>query len=572
MVPLQWTGYGYDLSAYEGDEVYLMIHSYGAGWYLQVDDFAQPQVWMNPNPVQSVGKSYDFGVTSPDGDVVAWTLRNTGSTDLVVDSMEFAHGHNFHLADHDMMSFPLTLSPDSSVTFDVVFEPETYGMVMDTLHYFSNYTSGDVDAYGSGTDMSVFKGDAFNNPPNAFMLFEPMDGMHWDLTDVVDDPGYMDLDTVMIDFLWQPTIDQDNDPVEFFFESNAFDTEDMTDELMELDMPYNMAYNSSFEDSLMGWETFPLDAGNVQLMTTGDDMHNSDDTFMTPFGDHAVKMYGAYNGTYPNYTDLYQNWPLEMLELAPGMELRVHGFLMSHSDDWVGQGLNSGYLYLQYFDATGAIGSRISDLMDASKPANEWLHFTLTDTVPEGALSVSVGVEFYQHSEADGGSVYYDEVTLHVPLTGNSLTLDASKFIFDALEDSVNHVTVHWNVYAQDTWDETPSSNGPFAFSFDLTELLGIDEGNLPKEFALHDNYPNPFNPVTNITYDIPEVANVKLEIFNIVGQKVRTLAQGSHEPGRYRVLWDATNDLGEQLSSGMYVYRIQAGDFVGINKLILMK
>ena len=64
----------------------------------------------------------------------------------------------------------------------------------------------------------------------------------------------------------------------------------------------------------------------------------------------------------------------------------------------------------------------------------------------------------------------------------------------------------------------------------------------------------------------------MKLEIFNIVGQKVRTLAQGSHEPGRYRVLWDATNDLGEQLSSGMYVYRIQAGDFVGINKLILMK
>ena len=102
--------------------------------------------------------------------------------------------------------------------------------------------------------------------------------------------------------------------------------------------------------------------------------------------------------------------------------------------------------------------------------------------------------------------------------------------------------------------------------------MLGIDGISLPTEFALHNNYPNPFNPVTNIVYDIPEVTDVTLEIYNVMGQRVRTLAQGSHEPGRYQIVWNATNDFGQGLSSGMYIYRIQAGDFVSVKKLVLMK
>ena len=101
---------------------------------------------------------------------------------------------------------------------------------------------------------------------------------------------------------------------------------------------------------------------------------------------------------------------------------------------------------------------------------------------------------------------------------------------------------------------------------------LALDGIGLPDVFALHNNYPNPFYPVTNITYDIPEVAQVTLEIYNVSGQKVRTLAQGQHEPGRYRIQWNATNDYGTPLSSGMYIYRIRAGDFVSVKKLILMK
>ena len=102
--------------------------------------------------------------------------------------------------------------------------------------------------------------------------------------------------------------------------------------------------------------------------------------------------------------------------------------------------------------------------------------------------------------------------------------------------------------------------------------VLALDGIDLPNNFALHNNYPNPFNPVTNITYDIPEVTQVKIDIYNISGQKISTLAQGQHEPGRYRIQWNATNNYGKPLSSGMYIYRIRAGNFVSVKKLILMK
>jgi hypothetical protein len=129
-----------------------------------------------------------------------------------------------------------------------------------------------------------------------------------------------------------------------------------------------------------------------------------------------------------------------------------------------------------------------------------------------------------------------------------------------------------WVVEVTDGVDTTGSEPGYMMVDWDISEMLAIDDASLPEAFALHNNYPNPFNPVTNISFDIPEVAEVTLEIYNVMGQKVRTLAQGQHEPGRYKIQWNATNDYGQALSSGMYIYRIQAGDFVSVKKLVLMK
>lgn len=94
-----------------------------------------------------------------------------------------------------------------------------------------------------------------------------------------------------------------------------------------------------------------------------------------------------------------------------------------------------------------------------------------------------------------------------------------------------------------------------------------------PEAFALKDNYPNPFNPATTIKYALPEAAFVKLEIYNVVGQVVRTLVAEHQNAGRYVVQWDASNESGQNLSSGIYFYRLVAGsEFLEVKKMLLLK
>ena len=95
----------------------------------------------------------------------------------------------------------------------------------------------------------------------------------------------------------------------------------------------------------------------------------------------------------------------------------------------------------------------------------------------------------------------------------------------------------------------------------------------LPTAFALADNFPNPFNPTTTIQYALPQAADVELTVYNVVGQPVRTLVAEHQSAGRYAVEWDATNDSGHSLSSGLYFYRLQAGgEFLKVKKMLLLK
>lgn len=94
-----------------------------------------------------------------------------------------------------------------------------------------------------------------------------------------------------------------------------------------------------------------------------------------------------------------------------------------------------------------------------------------------------------------------------------------------------------------------------------------------PEAFALANNYPNPFNPATTIKYALPEASQVRLEVFNVVGQVVRTMVDAHQNAGRYVVQWDASNDNGVNLSSGIYFYRLQVeGNYLEVKKMLLLK
>ncbi|MFC1614454.1 FlgD immunoglobulin-like domain containing protein, partial [Gemmatimonadota bacterium] len=96
----------------------------------------------------------------------------------------------------------------------------------------------------------------------------------------------------------------------------------------------------------------------------------------------------------------------------------------------------------------------------------------------------------------------------------------------------------------------------------------------LPKAFSLAQNVPNPFNPSTTINFDVPQETsvNVTLKIFNIRGRLVNTLVNDKRQSGTYSVFWDGTDDLGRQVPSGVYFYRMQAGNFIQTRKMVLLK
>ena len=123
----------------------------------------------------------------------------------------------------------------------------------------------------------------------------------------------------------------------------------------------------------------------------------------------------------------------------------------------------------------------------------------------------------------------------------------------------------------------TPSAKGETVYTYRVTDANGATASlalqTLPTAFALADNFPNPFNPATTIQYALPAAADVELTVYNVVGQPVRTLVAEHQSAGRYMVEWDATDDSGHSLSSGMYLYRLQAGEeFREVKKMLLLK
>jgi len=101
---------------------------------------------------------------------------------------------------------------------------------------------------------------------------------------------------------------------------------------------------------------------------------------------------------------------------------------------------------------------------------------------------------------------------------------------------------------------------------------IGIKDNKLPHKFSLSQNIPNPFNPKTCINFQIPKTVQIKLEIYSIIGQKVRTLVNEIKSPGFYSANWDGRNEYGIEVSSGVYLYRITMGDKTFTKKMLLMR
>ena len=110
--------------------------------------------------------------------------------------------------------------------------------------------------------------------------------------------------------------------------------------------------------------------------------------------------------------------------------------------------------------------------------------------------------------------------------------------------------------------------------SFSSSNSVGVDNRSeiYPQRFALEQNFPNPFNPSTTIRYELPEDGLVNVTIYDMMGRQVSTLVSSQQAAGYKSIQWNATNDFGKPVSAGVYLYKIQAGEFVQTKKMVLLK
>lgn len=130
----------------------------------------------------------------------------------------------------------------------------------------------------------------------------------------------------------------------------------------------------------------------------------------------------------------------------------------------------------------------------------------------------------------------------------------------------INYINSSQVYYMNNTIVHPGETNVTVNFS---TTPLAVKSGSssIPKVFSLGQNYPNPFNPTTNITYQLATAGRVTLKVYNILGQEVATLVNGEKSAGRYKVEFNGNN-----LSSGIYLYKLSAGNFTNVKKMILLK
>ena len=209
-------------------------------------------------------------------------------------------------------------------------------------------------------------------------------------------------------------------------------------------------------------------------------------------------------------------------------------------------------------DSTGTIMTvTVSEKMQAGLP------------LARDAFLWSVGDQ-----ELDYGTLYYivnfnqpsDHTLMFEVAIGNALGAGVTSTLNYRGASSIKDHYLVWNEYAAGRAIDIDPSTGVEPVAEEADEAL-------PNVYALGQNFPNPFNPTTTISYDVAgDGGLVSLVIYNVNGQKVRTLVNEVKTPGFYKMVWDGRNDLGESVASGVYLYKMISGDFSKIQKMTFIK
>ena len=196
-------------------------------------------------------------------------------------------------------------------------------------------------------------------------------------------------------------------------------------------------------------------------------------------------------------------------------------------------------------------------------------------------LSGEVSVEIGNLSQLQGITTYaHNSMTQY-----DALNLSNNSFA-GLFPESICDLPLNWDDSYMDEYQGFSISNNQFCSPFpyclegfigsqdtsNCVQMKNLNFETVPIKYALSQNYPNPFNPITSLQYDLPNNGLVNITIYDMMGRTVKTLVNSSQTAGYHSLRWDTTNNQGEPVSAGVYLYKIQAGDFSQTKKMILLK
>jgi hypothetical protein len=199
------------------------------------------------------------------------------------------------------------------------------------------------------------------------------------------------------------------------------------------------------------------------------------------------------------------------------------------------------------------------DTVAAGSTTNYTFSVSTTGSFTRGGIDIAVSNGTLNIGTSSGIKMLSGEIVHNARFTG------ATTKTFTYTAPSTPGVITMYATGAAGTG--TPPWNNAPNKTIVVTTATGIANNNTPVTYNLEQNYPNPFNPVTKINYSVAQKSNVKITVFDILGNSVYTLINHKHESGDYTVNFD-----GSKLSSGTYIYKIEAGNYTATKKMLMIK
>ena len=291
------------------------------------------------------------------------------------------------------------------------------------------------------------------------------------------------------------------------------------------------------------------------------------------------------NNIYHNYPDNYYNNDNSFVEAT-------HNYWGNFDDSTIEGTFSGNTTYIDYLP-TVSEPVQMSYYVTANSDIVYFPELTITvdSLAGEGLIIEKTYINTPPPSTDSLAANKYWLLDIYVSVTyfSGQLTLH---YTDDEINESETLVCAYWDLYASESeWtnytsvmDTTENTITCSIIGNDLlsgiwairiSNPVGIEEeleDNIISDYVLMQNYPNPFNPSTVIKYQLPNTSHTQLNIYNIKGQLVKTLINETQNAGYYNITWDGKNNDNREVASGLYVYRITAGDYVETRKMLLLK